>query len=342
MKVTLDEIEKRAKEDVAGLADNYFHYFTYVRAEFENLGVCDQLRRSGHYKQSLQLLRGVFESSLYFKLYLFGKYFHYYVNIIPQKNPNPKGRDLTLKKWNHELKQWNETKKPELSMYAHVDGFIPVEKDKIIIIYRGHFDKSDDGENGEYITHYYFIFREYQTELAFVSHLDSCLEGDYFPDITKKWQKTHKDIYKNTFSFDSIKRNLGFNKILNLSEIERVTVHYNFLSSFVHPNSRRIATIDQNNSNLLILFYQIAMGLWLLEDLANKFNELTKNKSKTLFYNLLLTYQDAISDFWFISGVAAGQSKKLLDVRKVENPKLDVNKFYYRNPLEWIERLGFR
>lgn len=101
---------------------------------------------------------------------------------------------------------------------------------RIEIVHRGLYPTEGD----RLIPVYHFVFQRYDPVSHWVGKIKSIVSKDFSPDITAKWQKTHESLYKTYFGFNNLLQAAALNEILSDEQMEKVRVHYNFLSAFTH------------------------------------------------------------------------------------------------------------
>jgi len=128
-----------------------------------------------------------------------------------------------------------------------------MENDKIILIYQseGLYEKNDKTKNGRLIPYYNYIFREYRPEMGHSSEIDTIEEGIISKDILDSKKTLHKKYYHMYFHIDNIFKNLMLNNLIDKEAKEKLKVHYNFLSGYIHPTKYNLEIWEDTNSSIM-------------------------------------------------------------------------------------------
>lgn len=372
----VESLEDDAMENIEKLGYEMTVFFQFFYSQFISMGSVLLLLKENKYKDCFIILRSIFESYLFLlqmmrcKVYKFSREF----TIIPNSgSTKEEARDNTLKKWKEE---WKKGGKVE---YKDVFDINPSKKDKIIITYKfeGLYDEKDTNQEGYWISRYFFAFQEYDYELRFLSDLPTIFAGDWMPDVTKSIQKKHKKIYHHVFYIDSIIGNLKDNKLINITQKDRILVHYNFLSSFTHPTKNLINSFgdprivyakgveekitiskehgitkdyiyskyDKKIIEEQILLYMCKLQMLFISLILDFFKPLSSNSNWSEKYSVLVKQlDDATKDFWFIFDdptkfdIDDSELRKTwLNGEQKEKIRKDLV-VYYTNPLERLTK----
>ena len=109
---------------------------------------------------------------------------------------------------------------------------------------------AEPGGHGERfaISIYYFLLQQYNPLAPPPSQATTPTQsGATDPDVMIRWAKTNRGLYEMYLRWSSIKENLQHNGFECPESIERIDVHYRFLSSYVHPISQRMPSTYGRN-----------------------------------------------------------------------------------------------
>jgi hypothetical protein len=209
----------------------------FLRTELDTLFAICNLAESKAYKESFILLRTVFEKFLFFWLMLEGNKYHWTkrYNIQPEESHTPReARDTTIQHWRKEKKKGNPNFQDILTFDAAADNVIIVTGES-----DGLYEKSDSNKTGLVIPIYSFILEHYKPSLAHTSI--EIPEGMVPKDILKEQIEEQKMIYHQYLHIENIFRNLIRNNLITTNQLDKIKVHYSFLSEYVHPG---LASLD--------------------------------------------------------------------------------------------------
>ena len=294
------------------------------------------LVRKERYMEAFILNRTVFENYFLISLILKGtKYkLKYKVSIDPNETAKEAYERLT-----------KTLKKQCVEGRKDIVSFMPVNKYKSIeIVHKGLFSETGD----QIIPIYYFVFNEYDSIRHRVGRIKSISSKDLFPEILGKWQKRHEALYKTYFGFRNLLRAALLNDLITNEQMERILVHYNFLSMFTHLTKMGCElTVDWDRErhyllelNLLYVLRILRLYLLLLID----FFSTTEHQIRNL--EQLILFLDKISEqydyFWFIfnepSEYDIWHYQTLKESRRRKGELLDEKIPYYADPYERLRR----
>jgi len=346
------EILQKANLSV-GVDDRRTAFFL---SELDSLVTILTLLESRAYKESLILTRTVFEKFLYFWLMISGKKYRHNMThrIIPKESPSEKeARNRTLEKW-------QELKKCDSPAFASVLNMQPGKKDDEILVtyeYTGLMHAGDKLALTPPIPYYNFILYEYDHEVGHLGDLPSMMEGDMFPDILRKESKNHKQIYNQFFYFDNVIRNLKINDLITEIERERILVHYNFLSGFVHPgkyslevwnsfSSKLISTptIEEHIIQKLIFLYVSKLMHLFFKTMIGHYNGKNPHFDGDKYKSSIQDLEKYSEELWFFDNEPTEYDVKASEKRKqavqtFTGKQGTVDMLYYKNPLTRLENL---
>jgi hypothetical protein len=334
-----------------GIESVNYAWITFLHlgsTQFDTLASIILLLEKEQYKDCFALLRSVFESYFFLQLMMFGKRFRESrrFKIIPQADKEPRvARDETLEKWKNDKRAGDPR-------YTKVVNLEKEDEDIIIVTIEdeGLYQENDRDKKGPIITRYYFAFQEYDPETRFVAKLPSVSAGDPYPNITDEQWCQQKIIYHQYFYVSNLVRNLKMNKILNEEQIDRFEVHYNFLSTFIHPTKPGTIRINDTTyqhpytpevmrivRHRLVLVYVCKLQAMLLKSLILYFREINPKTDFQKFEALVERLEKATADFWFIYDEPTEFDKKQSEYIKRTATTLgytipDNITFYYRDP----------
>jgi len=325
-------------------------YFECVKSEFQLLDSVMKLCKDGRIKDCFVLLRSGFEMSLYFRLMTDGEIYQFdrIWNIVPlPSNSNPTARDQTYQMW---MKNW----KSGSELYRDVLRITKVGNESIMTTYqlRGLYDSKDVEKKGTVIPWYLAVVGEYDADIRFLSTLPSISAGDPFPEITSK-RKIVQDLYhKRYFTFESIVRNLLLNELVTEQQAEIIRIHYNYLSSFVHPSNRSIKPMLGDSyfaktaplfSPWLVLLYICRISLTLLRSIILRFKRTNAQAETEVHDKIIKRLENATLYFWYIDNDPTEADLRFSNSQKLARPELNSNNttvIYNSDPLERLQWLG--
>jgi hypothetical protein len=168
--------------------------------------------------------------------------------------------------------------------FTTVINWTRTKRGLVEITHEGLRSNSTDGEDDYLLSVHYFLLRQYQPYLGPPSaqrQFDDGLSGE---DRYRKYAEENDAIYRTYLSWKSIKRSLSSNSFADEATINKLEVHYRFLSAFVHPVSDVTDLIYGRNqfdlpiydhySSELVLLYSIVLAV---EELRH-FREMTQRK----------------------------------------------------------------
>jgi hypothetical protein len=310
------------------------------------------------YKSVFSLIRTSFEAFWIIDLAMNGTKF--YLNYVPKKDQNIQ---KIYQEW---IKDYNATKSEKIKQ-----GILEIKSpssNKIKVIYLGR--KNTDGS---IIPNYYFLFKEYNPEVAHLGFEEPYYENIQLDKIRDELINKHKGL-RDYFSFgDGVRHNLLLNDLITKEQFERARVHYNFLSMWTHPSINSIHLIQKNiqgNENfeqikkydfiltrLALLYIGKIMCMYLNSFIKFTDRQLSEGKIKSLKNksNLLKSVNefDTNTDyFWFIFNEPHYYYKWKFMIKKIgkENEdvikKISINDLkaseieYYKNPVETLKDLS--
>jgi len=326
-----------------------------LTSEFDCMESIATLLEKNKFEDCYILLRHVLETFLYLWLMLEGEVYHFtrIFHIIPNSsNTKIQARDTTFEKWTKE-------KESRLPQYKDV---IDIQKGKAEDVVRVTYEwkglsSRDPKEAARIIPWYVFAFEDYDPETRFLSNLPSfsLKEPKKTRDVLRERLEEQKVLYHKYFYIESIIKNLRLNKLIKEDQIERITVHYNFFSSFLHPNKRIIRTRpsefvfgfsykDIEVHSELILLYLCRLQFLFLSKMVTHFRKYYP-KGKYDEYDKHAKELDAISrDLWFFDNdpleydIEVSKTRKWWLEKGGESAVKDLI-FYYTDPVERLRQV---
>jgi hypothetical protein len=294
---------------------SYIRFVTKNIADMTGIiGLC----KTKNYSLAFSSLRTIFENLLLFRLYVSGKKIYYpqILRITPVTNQNPTARNNTLKRWKDELQIWKNTKDPKFKNYEEIRSIERHMGDSIIIerFMDGMYEKQDTEKKGRWMSPYFWLFYDYDPTAHFVSILPSVLESDFFPDLAINTAAGQKWLYKHFFTFNSFLENWRLNNFISEEQKDRIIVHYNFLSLFVHPNKEQDTKLMlamqlgretfeykfDKHAELLILMYIVKLQELYLDILIRRLEEISRATWASETLSAIKQNASVADDLWFI------------------------------------------
>lgn len=333
-------------------------YISWINHQIVSLKDTFNLLQENSYKSVFSLIRTVFEAYWIINLSMNGT--KYYIDYMPEKGHN-------IQKIYQKLVKDFETNKSNMTKIGILE-IQPPKNNKIKLVYSGLRNK-----DGKIIPKYYFLFKDYNPEIAYLGLEDSYHEDENFNIIRDKLIKKHKDL-KWFFSFQrGIKYHLLLNNLVTEEEYKRAMVHYNFLSMWVHPSINSIQFIQKNVhgmgdfkeikkydfflTRLALIYIGNIMCLFLNSFLKFSERQIIEKKiisirHKSDFEKSINDFLDLTSYFWFIYNEPHYYYKykfviKLLgkrppdEIKKINISNLKASDIeYYKNPINILEDLS--
>jgi hypothetical protein len=330
----------KPKTDVSHEEDGFFLRFLNYQG-ISSLSVRD-LIFDGKYVDAFRIVRCIFENHLLNLLMMKGEFYQRTLKVIPKTKTHQEVCEEAILKLEEDHKK---------GVGKNIISVVPTKDFKhLIVTYRG---LTDSQGNDDLIPYYYFAFQEYDSERHIVEKIPEINEKSFYPEINKKWQKHHEELSKY-LSFSGMKKALILNKIYTEKEWVRISVHYQFLSTFIHPNKKSMGIIEGNVINsyvnspeeiynydhylseLALLYVAFHLRYFLEEiiDYLSKNFEVDEEFKKSLFEE----FED-FNYFWFLKeGPHAYDEHEYLTIKnhakQTRNAVLDDEIPYYKNPLQ--------
>jgi hypothetical protein len=268
--------------------------------------------------------------------------------LVSQYNNSPKdARDNTYQYW----KQQRAVGHPN---FENVIDIKCSKQDKIQVTYEYEGLKDKSNTTNEIVPIYNFILRDYIPEDTHLSSIDGISENT-FPFIisyTENKKIMAKSIYNNFFYVKYLIRNLVINNLVDKTRADKIKVHYNFMSKYVHPsidsidiwlqfNESRIANYPKINSNIyreLILLY-IGRLMYLYLNTYVKYYKNNENQKECKKYENFIEELNLMSnDLWFFDNEPMqydiDKSNMQKQILKQINKSIFNGIHYPKNPLE--------
>lgn len=245
----------------------------FLFSELDTLISILNLLEERHYKESLIILRSSFEKFLFYWLMFEGKIYRFskIIRIIPKTSKTSiEARDNTLSFYKKEKKNGNLSFKDVIDMRS-------IEQDKITLTYQweGLYERNDKDRKGRIIPFYNYILEKYEPEMAHLSNIDTIEEGVISKSVIDSQKALHKLYYHRYFYIDNIYNNLIINNLIDKETKDKIKVHYNFLSGYIHPTKYNIKiwkdinyhwgynNEDQPYEDLILLYVAKLMYLYI-------------------------------------------------------------------------------
>lgn len=349
------DFEKTALEGLESVNFSWCIYLHVANTQFDTLDSVLFLLEKERHKDCFALLRSVFECSFFLMLMMHGKKFRETrrFKVIPGANEDVgTARDKTFEKWHQDRKSG----KPQYDKIVNLGK----EGEDIILVTiedEGLYTKEDVKKEGPVISRYYFAFDEYDPETRFTLKLPSVSAGNPYPEIAdERWRK-QKTLYHQYFYISKLKRNLKLNGFLDDEQADRFEVHYNFLSSFVHPTKMGTTRISDTTYSYpytppimgfarrkLILLYVCKLQALLIRTLVDFFEKVNQKSNFEKYKGQVVQIDAMTKDFWFIYNEPIAFDKSRSD--SIKNVAADLDHtvdaaviLYYRNPLKRLADL---
>ena len=351
-----DIIENIKGDSTQGLstADLYYDYlFEMIRSEFDSLESIEDLVEEKKFKDCFTLLRTRLEVLLFFWLMVHGKKYRFLrtLTITTEESSTPKeARDKTLE-------QWREGKKAKKPNYENIISMEAFEDDKIKVLYEweGLYDKQDKKLEGYYIPWYFFVLTEhYNQYVRFNSELPSIKTGSMIPkERAERHLHEQSVLYSKYIYIDAIIKNLALNNLVTDIQTDYIKVHYNFLSSYVHPTKEMFQFIERYSGFISsdvpdeivteqIWLYVCRIQYLLLKILLERIDNYNPKADTEKYKTLIQKLEHASSYFWFIDNEPTSYDRFVSEQNKKFALKFgsriaDEVIMYYENPLQRLQ-----
>jgi len=309
----------------------------------------------GLYKESLILIRTVFEKFLFFWLMFYGnKYRHPKSYNIQKKTSKTdrEARDATMDEWKKLWKQGDSRLRDVISIQPGKSDNVM----KVIYEIEGPKLKRNGVLTEEIIPIYNGILEQYNPDTAHIGKLPFMKNNSLMGGNSDKGIFLQKTIYNNFFYIDNMLRNLRINNLVNERQLEIIKIHYNFLSKYVHVgmdsleiwNDSQKSDYERKNyeqviyRNMIFLYVAKLFHLYLKVFVSSYVND--RNELKAMKYNKIIQDLESLSkDFWFFDNEPTEydvkNSEYLKEIQKRMGKTITNNLVYYDNPLERMKML---
>ena len=217
--------------------------------------------RDDRYSAALSLLRPALEQLIFDRLLALGSR---YVQRIPDVT------QATFERWRREWKEGAEWTRNIRRLEQDQNGLVRLTL---------HGLTSSDPESNQTISVYLFLLHEYRPFVAPVHDQARLLPQFRTRARQQEHALTQHEIYHTALRWPVLLSNLRLNGLANAADLLRISVHYRFLSAFVHPlndhqsklygrgfHARRSLQYDHYSSELVVL-YVVAFALYELDTL---------------------------------------------------------------------------
>jgi hypothetical protein len=321
----------------------------FLFSELDSLLAILDMNEQKRYKESFILIRTIFEKFLFFWLMFEGRMYRHPMtyNVLRQTSKTDKeARDSTLARWKKERSEGAEHFRQVVSMDSgKKDSVI-----KVVYVFEGLQLTRDGIPTGEIIPIYNSILEEYKPGVAHLGSLESMTGGLLISDNAQVIE-LQKTLYHNFFYIESIFRNLRLNELIDRNQLERIRVHYNFLSNYVHVSmanldiwkdvtnhSNQKSYDDESYDNLIFLYVAKLFHLYVKVYVNGYQNEIKNPDTKTKYMQIIDNLESLSKDLWFFDNeptqydIQNSDYIKLMrkNIRKADSDDI----IYYKNPLE--------
>jgi len=273
-------------------------------------------------------------------------------NILRESSKTDReARDSTLAKWK---KLWSEG----AGQFRQVISIDSGKKDsviKVVYVFEGYQLIRNGTPTDEIVPIYNSILEEYKPDVAHLGNLNSMTGG---PLVSPNSQviDLQKTLYHNFFYIESIFRNLRLNELIDSEQLNRIRVHYNFLSSYVHVAMANLAiwkdvteysnqkSYDDEIYDKLIFLYVAKLFHLYLKVYVNGYQHENSNSAVLAKYEENIENLECLSkDLWFFDNEPSEydirNSEYLKQISKVMGKASPADLVYYDNPLERMKAL---
>lgn len=358
----LFEVVSKIKCNIERTGVYYIHHseiLDWCEIEILSLRNCFNMIIKNYVRESLIVIRSVFENYLFLLLALKADKFYKYYTLDSNIDKNK------IEKIINEFKQ-NE-------------NVISVEKEGnfLKVACKGLYENND---KTKIISFYYFLIKDYNPYKAHLGKYKDFID-DYMFFKDEEYEKSIKSmrfVYSKYFTINGIIDNLLLNKLITEKEEKKIKVHYNFLSLFLHPNLQFINILTDENKNKTINFLEngyynlhltllsflyigflIKMyGCLLLDyfEQEKKMGRIKEVRNKQGFLESLNEFEKKYNYFWFIFNkphpiykdfilkkknlkqAISGETSNALNRDGIQDQDLH----YYENPYQILKEVYYR
>ena len=342
-------MKQDATKGMTGWSSSWSSALNIVYSDFDFMRTAKKLAGMGCYRESLIIIRTVFE--YYFLLLLMAKGKRYrdtrifHITPISSKTVR-EARDATYERW---VGDW-KSGKAEYQEFIAIDKGSEEDVIRVTFETKGLYEEKDKKKEGDFIPIFFFAFDEYDPEAHFLAGLPTLYgHGSEYANIVER----HKHLYSHFLNIRKIATNLRLNNLLSEEQLDRFWVHYNYLSYFVHPTRRGLLGMDgfqyviekttkrDSVMEALVLRYLAHFQIMHLRLLVEYFSEKNTLADFAKYTNQTEKLQALTNDFWFIYNEPTLTDLKLSEVRKgwMEMQGLPVpgGTVYYSDPYERLK-----
>lgn len=224
--------------------------------------------------------------------------------------------------------------------------------------------KSKD-ESDQQLSIFYFLLKDYMPLLGPPELQVRLDDGLVSLESRQEQAQENRDLYKRYLAWPAVKENLRINGMASGEELDRLQIHYRFLSAFAHPTSHTDELIYGRNhtarrydhySSELSLLYICALGAWEVRSFLAMTDQPPRVdvSDRAGVEHVVAIATDASSHLWFVWGqphsydrfVAANHASFAAHAGKLERQSVrppedlepgDVG--YYADPLNRLIRM---
>lgn len=298
------ELDKNLENGETGYSDQQ-DYLNWIKSETILLSDAIALLENNHsYGSVFPIIRTVFEDFWVILLAMNGTKYYQYFKI-------KKGHSIEklYKKWVKDLEDAQKNGKSKDIL------LLRKTKRKIIIARIGTFVKNSN----EIIPFYYWLLDQYDPTQAYIGKEKRIIENYLTPPhLLKKHLEIHESFKEDYFDSKGIYDSLLLNNFIKKSHIQKINVHYNFLSLWVHPNKKKFDILRQEydfwNGKKRPDFFLEHLALLYIGNFASLFlsrfidfahrqiqeQKLKGLKNEDLIKAELSEFEIATNYFWFI------------------------------------------
>jgi hypothetical protein len=280
-------------------------YLSWIKSEMILLSdALSLLENNRSYGSIFPIIRTVFEDFWVILLAMNGTKYYQYFKI-------KKGHsiDKLYNKWKKDLEDaQNKGASKDILLLKKT-------KKRIVIARIGTFVKNSN----EIIPFYYWLLDRYDPTQAYVGKEKRIIENYLTPPyLLRKHLEIHELFKEHYFDSKGIHDSLLLNGFVKKSHIQKINVHYNFLSSWVHPNKKKFDLLRQeydfwkgnkksdfflDHLALLYIGNMASMFLHSFLDFANR--QICEKKLKGLkdgesIKKELANFENSTNYFWFL------------------------------------------
>jgi len=327
---------------------------SYFFTEMDTVMTVTTMAENKKYKESLILLRSVFEKFLYFWLMFKGVKFKwtYAYKIVPKTSSTPReARDKTVESW-QELRKSGDPK------YANWEIQKGHKEDVIFLTNQeeGIYLTKDGVKTDDIVPIYNNMLNEYEPDIKHLSDIENKARNMIDLKNADELTSYQDQIYNHYIYITNIFRNLRINNLVDKFGLNIIRIHYNFLSKYVHPSKYSLELWDDLNKRNygseytkeqalkeLVLFYCTKLMQLYFREFISGYKDTKSTETFDKFQLMVKELEEMSQDFWFFDNKPSQfdliYSESIKKSRKSMGKIVPEGTIYNEDPLDRLMQL---